>query len=203
MSKNTRNRILLTALAALLLVAVAVGGTMAWLVDKTDNVVNTFTTSNIDIDLDEEQKNREFKMVPGATIEKRPFVTVKAGSEACYLFVKVEATNTSNYIEYDVDTGIWTKLNDVDNVWYKQLDATNTDTNYDILLNDSVTVLTSVTNTDMDAAKANPPKLTFTAYACQVANLTDQDKDEDVDIYDAWELAQAASVYAPTTTTTP
>ena len=203
MSKNTRNRILLTALAALLLVAVAVGGTMAWLVDKTENVVNTFTTSNINIDLDEVQENRSFKMVPGATIAKQPYVTVKADSEACYVFVKVTAENTDKYIDYDIDTGIWSPLNNVNNVWYKQLDATTADTNYDILLNDSVTVLDTVTNTDMDAAKANPPKLTFTAYACQVANLTDQDKDEDVDIYDAWKLAQDASVYAPTTTTTP
>lgn len=46
MSKNTRNRILLTAVAALLLVAVAVGGTVAYLNATSNAVVNTFTPSS-------------------------------------------------------------------------------------------------------------------------------------------------------------
>ena len=55
MSKNTRTRILLTAVAALLLVAMTVGGTLAWLQDTSDTVENTFTASNIDVELDEIQ----------------------------------------------------------------------------------------------------------------------------------------------------
>ena len=31
-------------------------------------------------------------MIPGKTLAKDPMVTVEAGSEACYLFVKVEET---------------------------------------------------------------------------------------------------------------
>ncbi|MBR6668131.1 MAG: SipW-dependent-type signal peptide-containing protein, partial [Clostridia bacterium] len=61
--KNTK-KILVLALAAVLLVAVSVGGTVAFLQDRTQEIVNTFTTSNIDITL-EESKNLDLKMVPG------------------------------------------------------------------------------------------------------------------------------------------
>ena len=79
------------SLALLLAIAIVVvgvvAGTLAWLTDKTAPVTNTFTTSDIDIDLTETEA--EYKMIPGWSIDKDPTVTVKAGSEACYLFVKL------------------------------------------------------------------------------------------------------------------
>ena len=76
-------------LSAALIVCATVAGTLAWLTDKTEPVVNTFTVGDINITLTESE-NLDLKMVPGQTITKDPKVTVKDGSEACWLFVKVE-----------------------------------------------------------------------------------------------------------------
>ena len=112
-------------LALVLIAGAAVGGTLAWLTATTGEVKNTFTTSNIEIELAENAggTNKEFKMVPGCTITKDPKVTVKANSEDCYLFVKVEkSTNFDAYMEYAIDTG-WTALTGVDGVYYIEIDT--------------------------------------------------------------------------------
>ena len=63
-------------LSAALIVCATVAGTLAWLTDTTDPVVNTFTVGDINITLTE-SKNLDLKMVPGRTITKDPKVTVK------------------------------------------------------------------------------------------------------------------------------
>ena len=78
---------------ALVLVGI-IGGTMAWLTDTTDEVVNTFTDSDIDITL-AETTGEDYKMVPGYTISKDPNVTVATGSDTCYKLVKL--VETSNF----------------------------------------------------------------------------------------------------------
>ena len=98
----------LSALAVVLVLCCAVGGTLAWLTQKTDAVVNTFTVGDINITLTETE--REYKMVPGNTIDKDPTVTVQAGSEACWLFVKVEkSANFDTFMTCAMATG-WTAL---------------------------------------------------------------------------------------------
>lgn len=136
------------ALTVVLLIGGTVGGTLAWLLAASDPVVNTFTTSDINIELTETKK--DFKMVPGWTIDKDPKVIVKADSEDCYVFLTVEETNGKGtvvksdgksenvtyefdtLIDYDIDgvvdgvdqeNGNWTKLKDkdgkvVDGVYY-------------------------------------------------------------------------------------
>ena len=112
--KNMK-RILLTVVSALLLVAVSVGGTLAWLQAETGIVKNTFTVGEgIAIELDEAKvyapgtepngtefgqaiegedaervKANTYKLVPGWTYDKDPIVHLKAVSGDCYLFVKV------------------------------------------------------------------------------------------------------------------
>ena len=78
-------------LAVVLVVGGVVGGTLAWLTAESDTVTNTFTLGDIDIDLDE-TTGSNYTMIPGNTIGKNPKVTVTAGSEDCWLFVKVEKT---------------------------------------------------------------------------------------------------------------
>lgn len=113
-------------LAVVLLLSCVLGGTLAWLTAKTDEVKNTFTTSDITVTLEETKNN--FKMVPGWTIDKDPVVTVKKGSEDCYLFVKVEkSTNLDDYIAYNLATETtgttWTKLEGENNVYYIKVTA--------------------------------------------------------------------------------
>lgn len=159
---------LITILATVLVCCFAVGGTLAWLIDSTDSVENTFTVGKVDIDL-VETTGEEYKMIPGNELDKDPTVKVLDGSENCWLFVKIEkANNPDTYLEYTVDSK-WTALPDTEGVYYIK-DAKAGDT-YSVLTNNKVTVKTTLTAADMTAANANKPKLTFTAYAAQADNL--------------------------------
>ena len=64
--KNMKKSIALV-LALVLVVGGVVGGTIAWLTDETEEIKNTFTVGNIDIELAETTTN--YKMIPGETIE--------------------------------------------------------------------------------------------------------------------------------------
>ena len=162
-------------LALVLLAVCAVSGTLAWLTAKSDVVVNTFTTSDIKVKL-EETTGTEYKMIPGYTIGKDPKATVLAGSEECYLFVKLEkSTNFDTYLEYAIADG-WTKLEGegiTDTIYYRVVDGTTNQigTAYSVLKNDQVTVKGSVTKAqmnDLDAEGVAKPTLTITAYASQL-----------------------------------
>ena len=86
----------LTIVVSLLLVmALSIGGTLAYLTDKTDAIENTFTIGNIDITLAESvdtdgDGKANFKIVPGATVAKDPKITVVKGSEQCYVYALIE-----------------------------------------------------------------------------------------------------------------
>lgn len=169
----------LTMLIALVLVLTcAVGGTLAWLSDKTEPVVNTFSPSDINIELTETTTN--YQMIPGHDIAKDPEVTVKANSEDCYLFVKIDkSANYATYLaEYTPAEG-WFKLQD--GVYYREVVKANSAQEFPVLANNKVTVNTTVTKSDMEAidgvdAEGNEvkaeidarPTLTFTAYATQL-----------------------------------
>ena len=171
--RKIRNRRIAMTVALVLVVAlVSVGGTIAWLTDKTGEVVNTFTVGNIDITLAE--TTTDYKMVPGNTIAKDPTVTVKAGSEDCYLFVKVEKSpNFDTFLTYTMAEG-WTELTAGSGIYYRVVLATDTTKTFSVLKDDQVTVKNTVTKAQMDAIKngtTSAPTLTFTAYACQSANV--------------------------------
>ncbi len=166
-------KVLILLASVSMIIGLAVGGTMAWLTDKTQDVKNTFTTSDVDIELTETKgitngDTREFKMIPGYTIEKDPKVTVKAVSEKCYLFVKVvESTNFGNFMTYEMAEG-WTELTGVDGVYYREVDDTDADQDFTVIKDNKVSVEETVTKADMNGlTEATYPTLTFTAYACQ------------------------------------
>lgn len=159
------------SLALLLAIAIvvvgAVAGTVAWLTDRTPSVTNTFTTSDINIELKETKNN--FQMIPGWNIEKDPKVTVKAGSEACYLFVKLEkSTNFDTFMTYEMADG-WTELQGYAGVYYREVAAATADTTFAVLKDNQVTVKGTVTKEQMNALTADThPTLTVTAYASQL-----------------------------------
>lgn len=159
-------------LSAALIVCATVAGTLAWLTDTTDPVVNTFTVGDINITLTESE-NLDLKMVPGQPIEKDPKVTVKAGSEACWLFVKVDkSVNFDGFMTFEMADG-WIALSEHAGVYYRNVDATNADTGFDVLKNNNVMVRDTVTKTMLKGAKTNAPTLTFTAYAVQKDGIAD------------------------------
>lgn len=171
-----KKKSLALVLALAMIVVCVVGGTLAWLIATTPEVKNTFTYGDINIKLEETDATvaadgsatKEFKMIPGYTIAKDPKVTVLAGSEKCYLFVKVvKSTNFDNFMTCTIATG-WTALDGVDGVYYRIVDTADMGTAYSVLANDKVTVKDTVTKAMLNAlTEATQPTLTFTAYACQ------------------------------------
>lgn len=160
-----KKKTLALVLALTLLVAGVVGGTLAWLTDQTAEVKNTFTVGDINIGLTE--TTTDYKMVPGNTIAKDPTVTVKANSEACWLFVQVtESTDLKDFITYAIAEG-WTALPGVDGVYYREVPASAADQTFSVLADDAVTVKSDVTRTMLETAKTDAPTLTFKAYAIQ------------------------------------
>lgn len=159
---------LMAAVAVALTLCVTIGGTLAWLTDKTEEVKNTFTVGNVDISL--EETTEDYKMVPGTEIAKDPTVTVEAGSEDCWLFVKVdESANLGDFITYTIADG-WTPLSDVAGVYYREVSASDPEKSFGVLTDNKVSVKGEVTKAMMDAIEngtAQNPTLTFTAYAIQ------------------------------------
>lgn len=159
-------------LALVLVIGCAVGGTVAWLTAQTEPVVNTFTCGNINIDLTETKpEDRQAKIIPGVDIEKDPKVIVKANSEACWLFVKVEEEGTfTNEVTYFIDEG-WTKGDDdtkiPENVYYRKVDAVTSDKDFAVLKDNKINVSEELTKSDIQSI-TDQPKLTFTAYASQL-----------------------------------
>ena len=159
------------SLALLLAIAIVVvgvvAGTVAWLTDKTPSVTNTFTTSDINIELKETKNN--FKMIPGWNIEKDPKVTVKTGSEACYLFVKLEkSTNFDTFMTYEMADG-WEALPEAPGVYYREVAAATADTTFEVLKDNQVSVKGEVTKAQMNGLTEDTyPTLTVTAYASQL-----------------------------------
>lgn len=185
--RSFRGLVLVLALA--LIVGVAGGATFAWLTAKTDPVVNTFTYGDISIKL-EETTGDSYKIIPGVDIKKDPKVTVKAGSEACWLFVKVEEENWPEFadgeganavrkVKYDIADG-WTKGDGTSipaNVYYRTIDgAVTADTEFYVLKgkgndtyqNGVITVSDTLTKKEISGISTKPtPKLSITAYAIQ------------------------------------
>ena len=161
-------------LALVLLAVCAVSGTLAWLTAKSDTVVNTFTTSDIEVKLEETKGTtvtggKEFKMIPGYDLEKDPKAWVVAGSEDCYLFVKLEkSTNFDKFMTYEIAGG-WKELTAGSGIYYREVSAITTDVSFDVLANNSVTVKDTVTKADMNSlTEGTRPTLTVTAYASQL-----------------------------------
>lgn len=168
-----KKKSLALVLALAMIVVCVVGGTLAWLTDKTDPVTNTFTYGDINITLDESE-NLDLKMIPGYTITKDPKVTVKAGSEKCYLFVKVDkSANFDTFMTCTIATG-WTQGDGTDipsNVYYREVETSTDNQEFAVLKDNQVTVKTDVTKTMLNGLnEATQPTLTFTAYACQFNN---------------------------------
>lgn len=174
---------LMTVLALVLVIALSVAGTYAYLT-STAKVENTFTVGSVAITMDEAKVDaygdevdpaertdkNTYKLIPGHTYTKDPTIHFAAGSEASWLFVKVE--NGIANIEAAGDTTIkaqlakngWTQLSEGSNIYYKQAGANNgvnaTVVNYPVF--GSFKIADKANTSDYANAK-----ITVTAYAVQ------------------------------------
>lgn len=131
---------LMTVLALVLVIAMSVAGTYAYLTSQA-KVNNTFTVGNVSITMDEAKVNEYgqklnasgdvavegdtlaarcnanvYKLVPGHTYVKDPTIHVGANSEDCYLFVEI----TNDLGNKATITGLagWTPVAEGSNVYY-------------------------------------------------------------------------------------
>ena len=196
-----KKKITVAVLVLALVLCFAIGGTLAWLKTETTPVLNTFTYGDINIGLSESD-DLDLKMIPGNSIKKDPVVTVKEGSEACWLFVEVkESENFDAFMTYAIAEG-WTLYNTTTSgsniqtnnttadtyVIYREVAKTTKDELFYVLAgkegyqNGYVTVNDTVTKKMFAAlTEATRPTLTFTAYAVQSDNVTT--------VADAWTIA--------------
>ena len=219
-NQNLSKRSIALILALAMVTGSVIGGTLAWLTAETQKVKNVFTTSNINITLQEhkyDDKNDKlteaettsgvdnYKMIPGWTIPKDPWLTVKGGSEDCWIFIKVEEKggnvtvesneyNFDSFIDYKIDPNNWKALEGVTDVYYCYAKDIENDRNIKILgyddngefVNNQVLVKDTVTKEMMDAieevSEGKIPTLTFTAYACQYW----KDNDTPFEVLEAW-----------------
>ena len=198
-NKFFASKLVLISTALTLVICSAIGGTIAWLVAKTEPVVNTFTYGDINITLEEKDTNKDgdnnpntnnYPILPGNPIEKDPKVTFLANSENAWLFVKLEKTsNFDNFMTYDIAEG-WTVLDGTVDVYYRIVDKADKDAEFYVVKDNTINVKEEVTKDMLNALDKNGannyPKLTVTAYAVQ--------RDDNIDAIDtakkAWDLVQ-------------
>lgn len=151
--------------ATTLIASICVGTTVALLTAVSGPVENVFTIGNIDLELAETTGN-SYKMIPGHSIKKDPTVTVKTGSEDCWLFIKIDKTEGfDNYFSYQLEDG-WTHLGGFDGVYYRSVVNVKTNVSFNILKDNSITVRDDLTEEKMSAITSQP-QIVFAAYAVQ------------------------------------
>ena len=199
MLNKIKSKLVIIVISILSVCSFLVGTSVAWLTSKTDEVINTFTYGDINIKIEEtdtgDNDNNEFtnsyKMLPGNKITKDPKITILKDSEDSYLFIEIkESENFKNFMKYELVEG-WTLLNGTENVYVREVTKKDSDQEFYVLKDNTVTVLESVTKqmlNDLDKnGQTNYPTLSFTAYAVQRDN-----KIEAIDsAVKAWSIASS------------
>lgn len=173
----------LTVLLALVLViAMSVAGTMAYLT-STDSVTNTFTVGKVRITLDETKvdeygtadattgttvtrvQENNYKLIPGHSYIKDPIVHVDADSENSWVFVKVTndisaIIDSANTLEAQILANGWTALTGVGGVYYQEYTKGQTDKDLKVFESFEITG-------NADVSAYNGKTIVVNAYAIQ------------------------------------
>lgn len=183
---------LTTVLAIVLVVALSVAGTYAYLTAQTDQVKNTFTAAGLasEFSLDESKANQQpdgsytldvstrvqentYSVVPTVTLKKDPTVHVTLEKNVgAYVFLAVD-NNLGNGLTATIDS-TWTALNttytDAQGVewtmYYKQLEGSATPAQVDI------NVLAGQQIVVGDTVADDCGNIVFNAYLTQSAGFT-------------------------------
>lgn len=186
---------LTTVLAIVLVVALSVAGTYAYLTAQTDQVKNTFTAAGLakaenfildeskasqnpdgsyTLDVNNRVKENAYSVVPKVNLAKDPTVHVTLEKNVgAYVFLAVD-NNLGNGLTATIDRGNWTALNttytDAQGVewtmYYKQLEGSATPAQVDI------NVLAGQQIVVGDTVAAECGNIVFNAYLTQSAGFT-------------------------------
>lgn len=172
---------LMMALSLVLVAAMSIGGTVAYLTSTTGLVENTFTVGDVAITLDEAKvtemgvkdgdtrvKENTYKLIPGHTYTKDPTIHVVANSEPCYLFVKVvngiegiEAEGTTTIAKQMEALG-WVELPYEADVYYYDTMVPTATTKQDFKVFESFKI-----DGEKDVSASNTATITIMGYAVQ------------------------------------
>ena len=146
-NKSALLKVVTLALAFVLVAALSVGGTLAWLTAKSDEVKNTFTSAELfdnptedftlwehmavaaddgtyTLDTSVEVGSNTYDILPGVNIPKDPTVDIEGLQEYAYLYIKV--TGSIPGVTYSIDAANWTQLGGHTDVWvYSGSEATS------------------------------------------------------------------------------
>lgn len=219
-SKKLRKFLTLFCCAALL-VCMTIAGTVAYLTSQ-DTVTNTFTVGKVAITLDEAKvgtdgkaltgegavrvKANSYKLMPGHVYDKDPTVTVKAGSEECYVKMTVTVSkaseldkmfkahmnptdSTKKFTIDDVvkgwDKTVWTLEDNIENktdntrtyVFYYKSTVDASASSSDIVLDDLFEqIIVPGVLTNTEINAINDTTITVNAYAVQKDGFTSADE---------------------------
>ena len=184
-------------LALVLVLGCTIGGTLAWLTAKTNDVENTFVAGQIGaLELEEEadqittEVGNQFIVVPGVDITKDPKVTYTPTTADgtvpvdAYVFVKLTGIGQNKWTwnatasQYEIKSGNnvvmsfkiadgWTAVPNVSDVYYKTSTGNTGLTDDAIIKDNKITVSHLITEDDVTTVATAANKLTFTAYAIQ------------------------------------
>ena len=105
-------------------------------------------------------------MIPGTSISKNPHVTVKGGSESCWLFISVEKSQYfADYLSFELEEG-WQQLEGYSGIYYRSVHAAAGDVGYYVIKDNAVLVSSALTEEMMNEI-SSLPTLTLKAYAIQ------------------------------------
>ena len=168
-------KVLVIVLSLTLLILVAVAGTLTWLQVQTDPITKTFVAGDIKLRLTD--TTGSYKMVPDVAIKEEIKVTVEAGSEACYVYIKVEKSqNFDDFLNCSI-TNTWIPLSGYDDIYYRVVSANEQtgvveEASFTVLKDNQLLTKPGVTKEQLNALTAETyPKLTVTAYAVQQAAM--------------------------------
>lgn len=189
-----KSRTAALAIAGVLVAGSAAGSTLAWMMDQTEPLVNTFTIASVAVtvaetptdDGDSDPNTNTYAMLPGSTITKDPVVTLAAQSEDAWLFVKLEkSANFDMFLSFSMADG-WTALDGADGVYWRATQKSDAAQNFGVIRNHAVAVKPEVTaamlNTLTDETR---PTLAITAYAVQKQHIGSA--------LEAWSLVETQS----------
>ena len=178
-----KKKIVSVCLVVCLLATAIIGTTLAYFTDEK-TVTNTFSSGNVTITLDEAPidtdgqattgdrvTTNEYKLYPGKQYDKDPTITVAAGSEDCYLFVRVvngladlEAAGDTTIAKQMENNG-WTLVDGETNV-YMQSGIYSAEARAVVF--ETFTIDTAETATTL----ADAEDVVITAYAVQAEGFT-------------------------------
>ena len=198
---------LMTVLALVLVIALSVAGTYAYLTSQ-DTVTNTFTVGNVSITMDEAAVNEygqklndkgtvavegdtladrvdhnEYKLVPSHTYVKDPTIYVTQGSEQCYIFAKID-NGLGNASTLDIDSSKWTVVEPGVYMYNGVVDAR--ETAKDVVVFEHFT-FTGADPAAYETTEANDVNITVTGYAVQADGMDGKTPAE------LWAIAKTAA----------